>query len=241
MQTNHKLTTLSINQEIVEVLIIKKKVNSLRLKIDSCGKITLSIPVFYSFVKAEQFLNSKVDWLKKNLDYINQRKVDNSCSFRSGDNLILWGNPYTLKVVEYKKDKIELTENEINIYTKDCSCEHVQKKFINWVKKEFVKTSTFIYNQEFAKIFSQYGLTKPKLTFRFMKSMWGNCKYNRGEITLNIYLVKTPMECLKYVVIHEFTHLLFHDHGPKFKAFLTEVMPEWKNVKSKLKNYSLNF
>ena len=236
-----KIIHLKIKENILEVHVSKKKIKSLRLKIDSCGKISLSMPYFLSYARAIDFLNGKLDWLEKNLSYINQRKIENNCTFKSGDSLIIWGKNINLKVVVYKKDKIELVDNTLWIYTKTDDYDYIYKKFINWAKKELIKIATPIYNHEFAKTFEQYGYVRPKLKFRFMKSMWGNCKYNKGEITLNLFLVKTPLECLKYVIIHEFAHLLFHDHGEKFKAFLTETMPNWKLCKKELKNYSLNF
>lgn len=240
MLKNTKHYTVNHNNNTIDVLITKKSIKSLRLKINNNGCVSLNIPSFCSYQKAIDFLNSKLDWIINNLKNINQKKA-NECNFKDNSQIQLWGKIYNINIRLYKKDKIEFSGNNLIIYTKNKSSEYIQKKFISWAKKEFLKTATFLYNQEFSKTFDQYGLIKPKLHCRIMKSMWGNCKYNKGEITLNLYLIKTPILCLKYVIVHELTHLLFHDHGSQFKSFLTEVIPDWKHLKNELKNYSLSF
>jgi len=240
MTQSSKLYTISHNNQTVDVLITKKNIKSLRLKINNDGKVNLNIPSHYPFYKAVDFLNQKLDWIFNNLQFLSIKK-SNECCFKNGAKISIWGQVYNVCIQLYKKDKIELTSDNLIIYTKNNNEDYIQKKFTSWAKNEFIKTATNIYNQEFHKNFDQYGLNKPKLNVRLMKSMWGNCKYNKGEITLNLYLIKTSLICLRYVIVHELTHLLFHDHGVKFKQFLTEVMPEWKQCKKELKNYTLNF
>lgn len=238
---NSKLININVNQNNVEVLVVKKSIKSLRLKIDSKGKVSLNIPSFYPYYKANEFLISKIDWIEKALNNVKTNNMDYACNFKNNSTICLWGKIVNISIFEYKKDKIELNDTNLIIYTKQNNYDYIYKKFILWAKKEFIKMATTIYNHEFNKHFNQYGLQKPKLLVRAMKSMWGNCKYNKGEITLNLYLLKAPLICLQYVILHELSHLMFHDHSIKFKNFLTELMPSWKECKNMLKNYSLNF
>ena len=240
MKHSTKIYRITYNNENIDVLIIKKNIKSLRLKINNSSNISLSIPNYYPFYKACDFLNSKLDWIVNNLAYIKERQC-NDYSLEKNNKIQIFGKVCNVNITNYKKDKINIVENNLMIFTKNDNIDYVYKKFTIWAKKEFLKIATSLYNQEFMNSFDQYGLIKPKLKVRTMKSMWGNCKYNKGEITLNLYLIKVPINCLRYVIIHEFAHLLFHDHGNKFKEFLTEVMPEWKDCKRELKNYSLNF
>lgn len=74
--------------------------------------------------------------------------------------------------------------------------------------------------------------------FRWMRSRWGSC--SRGNaVVFNVQLVKTPLPCIDYVVVHELCHTLHHDHGPGFKQLLASVMPDWKSKADRLKNLPL--
>lgn len=79
------------------------------------------------------------------------------------------------------------------------------------------------------------GVKAGKLAFRNMKSRWGSCRPDTGRICINVRLALYPPECLEYVVVHELAHLIEHGHGPRFRAILDAVMPDWKNRRDKLR------
>ena len=54
-------------------------------------------------------------------------------------------------------------------------------------------------------------------------------------ITMNERLLHAPMECTEYIMVHELAHLVRADHSPAFHAVVTEVMPDWKERKKRLR------
>ncbi len=53
-------------------------------------------------------------------------------------------------------------------------------------------------------------------------------------MTLNLELIKTPKECIKYVVIHELCHLLHANHSKAFYDLHESALPDWEKRKHKL-------
>lgn len=76
--------------------------------------------------------------------------------------------------------------------------------------------------------FEKLGVKYPQIKFRTMVSQWGNCHFKKGILTFNKNLVCAPIECIEYVVAHEFTHFLQPDHSKKFYSELSKIMPDWK-------------
>ncbi len=74
--------------------------------------------------------------------------------------------------------------------------------------------------------------------FRWMRGRWGSCS-NRGVVVFNTQLVKAPMECIDFVVVHELCHLLHHNHGPGFKMLLGSLLPDWRETGKLLKKLPL--
>lgn len=72
-----------------------------------------------------------------------------------------------------------------------------------------------------------------KLRVKQMERRWGSCS-KAGTITLNTDLVKTPLHCIDYVIIHELCHLRIHDHSPAFFRMLGRCMPDWQRCKDRL-------
>lgn len=61
----------------------------------------------------------------------------------------------------------------------------------------------------------------------------GSCS-TKGKLMLNPYLVKAPKESIDYVILQELCYIAAHSHSEKFWRLLTSVMPNWKEVKSRL-------
>ena len=82
--------------------------------------------------------------------------------------------------------------------------------------------------------FIPYGIARPKLRIRTMKSCWGSCLVNKGIITLNRKLLMKPRECIEYVVVHELCHFIHPNHSKEFYKFMEQFMPDWKERKGRL-------
>ncbi len=72
--------------------------------------------------------------------------------------------------------------------------------------------------------------------FRKMKSRWGSCNIKSKVICLNTELVKKPIKCIEYVLVHEMVHLLERKHDARFYGFMDKFYPSWKTVRKFLKN-----
>lgn len=68
----------------------------------------------------------------------------------------------------------------------------------------------------------RYGFTYGRVTIRHNSSNWGSCS-GRGNISLNLNLVRLPRVLCDYVLLHELCHLRHHDHGPVFHLLLEHV------------------
>jgi len=73
----------------------------------------------------------------------------------------------------------------------------------------------------------------PSFRIMTMKKQWGSCS-TKGTLMLNPHLVKASKECIDYVILHELCHISEHNHSEKFWRLLTQVIPNWKEVKAKL-------
>jgi len=68
---------------------------------------------------------------------------------------------------------------------------------------------------------------------RRMTRRWGSCT-KAGLITLNVELVKAPISCIDYVIVHELCHRLVMSHGPQFYRVLSRHMPDWERRRERL-------
>lgn len=87
--------------------------------------------------------------------------------------------------------------------------------------------------------YEKCGIKYPEIKFRKMVSRWGSCHTKKGILTFNTNLIYAPVECIEYVVWHEFTHFLQPNHSSKFYDELAKVCPNWKNCRKKLREINV--
>ena len=102
-----------------------------------------------------------------------------------------------------------------------------QAQLVNFVNAQF----EHVFNQ-----FRKFGIDKPELKFRKMKSRWGSCNYADCIITLSNNLAYCTDEQIYYVIIHEFAHLLVHNHSKDFYALVERFCPEYKRIRKEMNN-----
>ena len=226
------------NNEITNITISKKKMKNLRLVVSRTGNIALSMPYSVSYSYAYDFLVRKRNWITTQLTKINSNLAKDSCNFINNGNIFIFGNSYTLIVEQSTKNKV-IFDNGFKILTKDLNTDFIKAIFIKWCKKYFLNffnnRLNYIYNQIFKDS------NPPQIKIKSMKSMWGNCNFVKRIVTLNLYLAKTRLECIDYVITHELCHLIHHNHSKDFHNLMTHLMPDWKERKKMLKEYSLKF
>ncbi len=84
----------------------------------------------------------------------------------------------------------------------------------------------------------RFELLRPALAVRRMSTRWGSCS-KAGRILLNPELVKSHIECIDYVSVHELCHLKVMSHSAKFYRLLGSWMPDWRRRKDKLEQQGL--
>lgn len=170
-------------------------------------------------------------------------------SNKSINNLIFENKSSILKMIE-KTEKKKSSEDYFwylghkydMVYTNDSNNISFgeEKVFIphnfdidKWYKKQanvlFLERLKFNYD-----IFSK-NISFPKLTIRKMKSRWGVCNTRLNRVTLNLELIKKDISCLDYVIMHELSHFIYHDHSKKFWGLVEENYKDYKKVRKLMK------
>ena len=68
----------------------------------------------------------------------------------------------------------------------------------------------------------KYGFIYNKVTIKHNSTNWGSCS-TKGNINLNLNIVRLPDALQDYILLHELCHLRHHDHGHAFHLLLEHV------------------
>lgn len=76
-----------------------------------------------------------------------------------------------------------------------------------------------------AALAARYGFIYNKVTIKHNASNWGSCS-SKGNINLNLNIVRLPKVLQDYVLLHELCHLRHQDHGHAFHLLLEHVLTD---------------
>ena len=76
-----------------------------------------------------------------------------------------------------------------------------------------------------AELASRYGFVYNKVTIKHNASNWGSCS-SKGNINLNLNIVRLPKVLQDYILLHELCHLRHQDHGHAFHLLLEHLLTD---------------
>ena len=76
-----------------------------------------------------------------------------------------------------------------------------------------------------AVLAARYGFTYNRVTIKHNATNWGSCS-SKGNINLNLSIMRLPRILQDYVLLHELCHLRHQDHGHGFHLLLEHVLTD---------------
>ena len=84
------------------------------------------------------------------------------------------------------------------------------------------KEAKMLLPQRLSELAKRYGFSYGRVFIKHNSSNWGSCS-PRGNINLNLNLVRLPEPLRDHVILHELCHLKHPNHGPEFHALLERL------------------
>ena len=232
MGATSKRMVLAEGQEISYVLE-RKQVKNLNLRIRKDGSVFVSASDAVPFEEVDEFVCNKASYILNAVKRFNEMALykPQPKQYVSGETFYLQGRGLRLKVSQAAKDSISSDGVYIHLKVKDVNDFEKKRRMVNRFLDSQCKTIFVEVMDELYPLFKKYGIEKPALRIRDMETRWGSCLAKKGIVTLNKRLLEAPRNCIEYVVMHELCHFMHPNHSKYFYAFLSMLMPDWKERK----------
>jgi predicted metal-dependent hydrolase len=220
-----KNTTLQLGSLLIQ--IIRKPIKNMYLRIKPPdGQVIMSVPLRTNLDIIRHQLEIKKDWIHSQRARFLLPPQLPSLSHESGDSIPFLGKNLTLVIDSANtRPLLVMQGDELHCLLPADTLASEKLHLINtWYRRQLLA----LLPELIAKWELVIGVKVASFGVRAMKTRWGSCNTRAKRIWLSLNLIKKPLVCIEYVVVHELVHLLEASHNARFYGLMTKFMPDWQ-------------
>ena len=207
---------MQIDGKYYEVMIVRKNNRNTYIRVKN-GKIIVTTNYLTSTKNVEKIINDNISSIKKMIN-IDIKKMEKEEEF------YYFGKKYN---VIYGFSNLEIIDDKIYVLNK--------KELEKWLKKDITR----VYSNHLEYWYNKFteDIPIPNLKIRKMTSRWGVCNIRNHNVTLNSNLSKYDIDCLDYVIVHELSHFIHHNHSKSFWLLVSKYCFNYKDIRKEMKSF----
>ena len=203
------------------------------------ARVVVRAPYFVAKADIEKFVREKSAWVQQKLV---QQELQLSAmpnyTFADGSRLPFLGGELVLVVRKQPRADVVRYGGQLLVIlpsrgrlpdeqqTKHLVCEWYQQQALALLR---AKTDAAV---------AQLGVKHAGVTIKATRSKWGHCTA-QGAIQYNWQILLAPESVVDYLVAHEVSHLLHHNHSSAFWAVVASLCPDYKSRRAWLRAHGI--
>ena len=221
--------------QVIDFSIIRRNRITLEIAVESDASVRVVAPFDATPETIDAKVRKRAAWIKRQQRFFKlflPRTPERR--FVGGETHLYLGRQHRLKIRKGEQEGVKLARGFIIVTLRDPeSSRRVELLIDQWYRERAYLKFAERLEASLGR-FSDPGSYRPKrLSIRKMKQRWGSMSV-RGQLLLNLRLIEAPSNAIDYVITHELCHVKENNHGPRFHALLSKVMPDWQKRKERL-------
>jgi len=220
----------------INYFIVYSDRKTLGITVTPDKQVLIRSPFNASSIKINGIIKKRLKWISNKLSYFESLPpLAPRKKYISGESHYFLGKQYRLKVIKSPWEIVKLKGAYIQVYTMHGNNERIVKILLDYWYLEKSKIRFDNILSIWLSKFKKYTIAKPNIIIKKLKKRWGSCSI-KGNVILNSDLIKTPIPCINYVIVHELCHLVYRNHDKDYYKLLSSIFSDWDMRKRFLDN-----
>jgi predicted metal-dependent hydrolase len=219
----------------MEFLLRRSARKTLAISVEPGGDVVVTAPEAATLEQVEAVVQRRREWIRRRrreVEFLPPPPIPRQ--WVSGETHRYLGRQYRLRVIKTDRPEVKLAGGFFRVgVPAPAETEQVRK----WMQRWYLDHARSIFMRQMTALVRQTPRLEleeaPQLLVRKLQMRWGSCSPER-RILMNVDVVKLPVGCIDYLLMHELCHLRIPHHGPEFWRLLAACMPDWERWRSRL-------
>jgi predicted metal-dependent hydrolase len=232
------IKTIVIDEKEWKLNIFVERRNSVRCSFVNNG-INIRLPRHLSTEEKNKAGKELLEWAVKKIK--SEPEKFSEKIYSHGDEIKTFGRRYMIHIERHLKTK-NFTKEDGDFVKFRIADHYDDEKIQNYIRKqirnilarnhldELIEEVHYINNKYLQKSLGE-------ISIKHTTSRWGQCHTRRGDIDFSTRLLLAPLPVIRYVILHELTHLIHADHSKRFWEAIASVDPNYKDKVKWLKKF----
>lgn len=212
----------------LRVEIVRKAIKNLHVGVyPPAGRVRVAAPLRLDDEAVRLAVISRLGWIRRKQKAFVEQDRQSLREMVAGESHYFQGRRYLLEVVESEgRPGVLLKRNRTMELRVRPGADRERREAVlqRWYRRQLRELLPPLLARWEPKV----GRTITEVRIRKMKTRWGSCNAGARRIWLNLELIKKPVSCLEYVLVHEMVHLHEPHHTERFQEMLDALMPTWR-------------
>ncbi|PKM09511.1 MAG: metal-dependent hydrolase [Gammaproteobacteria bacterium HGW-Gammaproteobacteria-7] len=218
----------------IAVEVVRKEIKHLHVGVyPPHGRVRVAAPLRLEDEAVRLAVVSRLAWIRRHQSGFEQQDRQSQREMVTGESHYFLGRRYLLDVTEgMRRPSVSLVDNTTMRLQVRPGADREEREAVlqRWYRRQLREQLGGLV----ARWEPRVGRTITELRIRRMKTRWGSCNADARRIWLNLELVKKPVVCLEYILVHEMVHLIERQHTERFQKLMDQLMPTWRICRDEL-------
>jgi predicted metal-dependent hydrolase len=215
------------------VYIVRKDIKNLHLGVyPPDGRVRVAVPRTVTNDAVRLAVIGKLRWIRRQQEKFDSQARQSQREMVTGETHYFLGRRYRLRVTPHA-GQAEITTKGHTIELRvrpDLDAGQRERALQRWYRHQLKELLVPLIEKWQLSL----GVELSECRVKRMKTKWGTCNAKARRIWLNLELIKKPIPCMEYVVVHELVHLIERHHNDHFVSILDEHLPRWRSFRDVL-------
>ncbi|MET9178391.1 SprT family zinc-dependent metalloprotease [Kitasatospora aureofaciens] len=217
----------------IDIDVVYKNIKNLHIGVyPPSGRVRVAAPHQLDDEQVRLAVIQRLPWIREKREQLRSAVRQSVREMATGESHYVWGARRRMKVVERPgRAHFELDGERLLLYVQAGTTAERRRELLDrWCREQL----RHVIPDLIAKWEPILEVSVPRWNIKRMKTKWGSCNRETGQIWFNVELSKKHPSCLEYVIVHEMVHYLECNHGERFVELMDRFMPNWRIFRDRL-------